>query len=71
MEDIEALETYVRPVRDTFIDLFHHTAEWYTSYPDKDLDFALDVMESFDRCVGLAFGFLYVARLITARASVE
>ena len=54
-EEIEKLETYVHPIRVTYINLFNRTSEWNTKYHHKDIDFCLDVMESFDRYVHTAF----------------
>jgi hypothetical protein len=50
-EEIEKLETYVQPVRVAYMDLFNRTSEWNTTYRHKDIDFCLDVMESFDSYV--------------------
>ena len=62
-EEIEKLETYMDPVRVTYMDFFNRTAEWNTKYRHKDIDFCLDVMESFDRYVHTAFVYRVVVYL--------
>ena len=47
--EIVPLEDYVSPVRLAYIDLFNRTDQWYRDYHDKDLEFCLDVIKSFDR----------------------
>jgi len=48
-ENIDKLETLIAPIRDAYIELFHKTVDWNTTFPSKSVDDILDVMDSFER----------------------
>ena len=43
------MQGLLEPIRAVYLDLFHRTEEWNSTYAGKDVEDVLDVMESFDR----------------------
>jgi hypothetical protein len=46
---ITTLESHVAALRTMYMDLFNSTADWNTSCPDANVEFALNIMEAFER----------------------
>ena len=47
--NVEKLETLIAPIREAYIELFHKTVDWNTTFPSKSVADILDVMDSFER----------------------
>jgi hypothetical protein len=48
-DDFARLEEMVRPVRNAYLDPFNRTNRFPTTHKGRDLEIALDIMESFAR----------------------
>ena len=49
LEDLQKLDEMLQPLRDQYTELFNRPGEWIRTHKDLDVEYVLDVMESFVR----------------------